>query len=256
MKHSILILLLILPKTIIAQVDTTFLSSIYGSDKTAWLQNDSLRNRGNIHFIFATSLQVDFQINDFSKFTSLLGDYNVELMNNSIASFDCELNGFLNNIMVGLNFGFQNNSNYDHDSLDLEFNNTNFGLHFGYKLLDSKHFILVPQISLEWGNYRLINSDNESKIPLSQYTSERDLDLRFNQLTAFAGFKIAYKFHYKYPWVIANDYMSIGLYGGYLIKLNQKPWIYSLRNRLTTNDKIDVNNFGFGLSVTFYLDNK
>lgn len=47
--------------------------------------------------------------------------------------------------MVGLDYGYQLNSNNDHDSLDLEFNTTKFGLVFGYRIFESKRFVIVPK---------------------------------------------------------------------------------------------------------------
>lgn len=67
---------------------------------------------------------------------------------------------------------------------------------------------------------------------------ERDLDFRLNQITASIGLRINYKIYKVFPWMHPYEYMSIGIYGGYLDQVNQKPWIYSLRNRLLTNDKI------------------
>jgi hypothetical protein len=202
----------------------------------------------------ATSFRIDFQQNDFSNFKSLLGDYNILLMNNSAGTFGVEMNAFFNNWMAGFEYGYFLNSSGNHDSLDLEFNTINFSLLSGYRVVDTKRFIIVPGLKLTWNRYRLINSAIPDKIPMTHYLDNRDLDIRFNQMTASAGIKAGYKLYNVLPWMSHSDYMSVGIYGGYIVNVNQKPWIYSVRNRLINNDKIDLDHFNFGISITFYSD--
>ncbi len=228
--------------------------SISAQNDTIELASDSLTNqRHHVDFVFATNLQIDFQQNDFSNFKSMLGDYNINLMNYAVSTFDLELNGFINKYLIGLDYGYLLSSNDEHDSLDLEFNSYKFGLLFGYRIFETKRFIVTPKINIKWNNYRLINSDKLSKIPISKYLDERDLDIRFNQVTASLGLKVGYKIYKAFPWISTYDFMSIGIYGGYIIKVNQKPWIYSVRNRLLTSEKININHLNLGLSFTFYV---
>jgi hypothetical protein len=212
------------------------------------------KQKRDLHFTAATNLQVDILKNDFSAFDNLLGSYNTELMNNSVGTVDIEFNGFINNWMAGINYGSSMNSRDYNDSLDLDFITTNFGLVFGYRILESKRFIIVPKINLKWNHYRLINSDNTHRIPVSQYVEDRDLDIRFNQLTAAAGLRISYKIYKGFPWIVPYDHMSIGMYGGYVVQINRNPWIYAVRNRLMTNNKININHLNLGVSFTFYID--
>lgn len=215
---------------------------------------DYLANKRHpAYFVFATNLQIDFQQNDFSSFKSMLGDYNIELMNNAVSTLDIELNGFINKYLVGLDYGYLLSSSYEHDSLDLEFNTFKFGLLFGYRILDTKRFIITPKLNIKWNNYRLFNSDKQTRIPISTYLNERDLAIRFNQMTACLGLKVGYKIYKVFPWMSPYKFMSIGIYGGYIVKVNQKPWIYSVRNRLLTNEKININNLNLGLSLTLYV---
>lgn len=52
---------------------------------------------------------------------------------------------------------------------------------------------------------------------------------------------------------VNGEYWSIGLFGGYAMKLNQKPWMYSGANRLTTDGEIELDNFTFGMNLSFYI---
>ena len=93
----------------------------------------------------------------------------------------------------------------------------------------------------------MLNYDSERRIPMGQYVTERDLDIRFNHLIGFTGLNCIYKFHIKhYPSLL----FGVGLYGGYAFKLNDKTWVYSRNNRLSTDYKMDFGNFNFGLSFS------
>jgi hypothetical protein len=107
-------------------------------------------------------------------------------------------------------------------------------------------------VALKWNRYRLINSDNERRIPIQQYVDERDLDIRFNQLTGFVGLNLSFKF-YKYN-PLRSNYWTFGIYGGYCFKINDKPWVYSKRNRLTTDAEIEVDKLNFGIHFSFHLE--
>lgn len=202
---------------------------------------------------FTGLFQFDMIKNDFGQFLTQLGDYNIDLMNKAHAIEGWELAATYNRYQAGLIYGLTYSDNYNHDSLDIEFNTTQFGLSLGYKIIDNKRLVLTPKIALKWYRFRLINSDKDKRITLNQYLTERDLDIRFNQTTGFIGTSLSYKI-YKYNYLIASDYWTIGFYGGYILKLNDYPWIYSHRNRLKSENKIDMSNFNFGLAISFNID--
>jgi len=202
-------------------------------------------------FGFITAFQVDFIYADFNAFEPVLGSYNTELMSNSNGIFNFELGGTYKKYYAGISWGFAYDGDYKHDSLDIEFNSLQYGLHFGYYLLDSKRFQIVPKVAVKWNRYRLINSDNDNRIPIEQYVSERDIDIRFNQTTGFVGLNTAYKL-YKHG-ILPSNYWTIGVYGGYTFKLNADPWIYSRRNRLTTDKSISIKNYSLGFYFSFNL---
>ena len=176
----------------------------------------------------------------------------MDLMNNSSGIFSAELAGTYKRFYAGFNWGFADDSNYRHDSLDIEFKTRQYGLHFGYNLLNTYRLLLTPKVAIKWNRYRLLNNDKENSIPFEQYVDERNLDIRFNQLTGFVGFNLSYKM-YEFN-LLATDYWTFGVYGGYAFKLHDKPWIYSRGNRLTSSGKIGVENYNLGIHVSFNFE--
>jgi len=216
------------------------------------LSEGSYENEREIKFgaIFFESLDI---INtNFSDFESILGSYNIEKMNRSGSVFTSEVAVTYKRYYLGISFGYNNLSNNKHDSLDIKFNTTQTGLHFGFNVIDSKRFLITPKVALKWNRYRLINSDNEDKIPIEQYINERDLDLRFNQFTGFVGLNVSVKL-YQFN-IEHTDYWALGFYGGYLFKLNNSPYVYSSNNRLTTNREIGIKDYNFGFYISYNFD--
>lgn len=225
-------------------IDTT-------SDEFIYVKNSQNYPNRKLKYGFISFMQVDFILNDFEDFRPLLKDYNVDLMNKSSGIFSFELAGTYKRYYAGFNWGFRNDSDYNQDSLDIKFNAKQFGLHFGYNLLNTKRLLFTPKVAIKWNRYRLLNNDKDNKIPIDQYVSERDLDLRFNQMIGFIGFNLSYKI---YKFNLFADYWTFGIYGGYAFKLHDKPWIYSRGNRLTSNGKIGIENYNFGIHFSFNFD--
>lgn len=199
------------------------------------------------------SFQLDMIEKDFNMFSSYFGDDNIEFMNKLDVVKNWELSVSVQRYQAGLIYGWSYSGIYDNDSLDIEFNNSLYGLSMGYKLVDSKHIAFVPKFAVKWYRFRLINNDKDRKISLNQYMTDRDLDVRLNQTIGFIGASLSYKI-YKVNYIIPSDYWSVGLYGGYIFKLNDYPWIYSRQNRLMDNNKILLSDFNIGLSISFMID--
>jgi hypothetical protein len=53
-----------------------------------------------------------------------------------------------------------------------------------------------------------------------------------------------------------SDYWSFGIFGGYAVKLNRKPWIRSDGNRITTSGAIRLQPFTAGISLSYYTKSK
>ncbi len=49
-----------------------------------------------------------------------------------------------------------------------------------------------------------------------------------------------------------GDYWSFGLAGGYAVKLNRTPWVYSRGNRVMTDNTIRLNPLTFSLTISYY----
>jgi hypothetical protein len=231
--------------------DTTLiLSEINGVERnereTAQSYNQKQKPSGKNSIDY--NLMCDIMFNDFKSFEPLLGVENVDLLNKSN---DIIINEFAlkyHRFSYGLGFGYTSFTDSS-EFLDLNLYNYQYALHFGYDILDSRHFTITPLVRLKWHIFNLLNSDLGDNIPLEQYLTYKELDLKFNQLTGFVGCNLAYKTGVAYT-SLGN--IGIGIYGGYLFKLNDKPWIYSEGNYLTTDKKIDIKNFNFGLYFMLY----
>jgi len=200
-----------------------------------------------------SALSFDFILTDFSGFSGLLGEYNTEVMEFVTVTgpeIGVSLPRFYTGFGVGFGYGYED----DNDSLIINLNNTCYKLNLGYDLVNSQRIRMTPMLSLRWLRYRLQNYPDERKVPLEAYLKEREIDLRFNQTVAVAGMSLEYKI-YKGNMVV-SDYWSVGIYGGYAVKLNQTPWIRSDGNRITTDKAIELIPFTFGISLSFYTTEK
>jgi len=195
--------------------------------------------------------QADFIFKDFGEFRTALGDSNIDMLNVNLGSITFGLSGIFNRIYAGISFGFTNYFADISDSLSIDLEYSKYGLHFGYNLVYSPRFIITPKIAIKWNRHRLINSAYDRRIPLDEYLAVRGLDIRFNQLTGFAGLRLAYKMYN--PNFLGRGYWTAGVFAGYCFKINDKPWIFSKGNRLTTDYKIHVKNLNFGLSFSINL---
>jgi hypothetical protein len=200
-----------------------------------------------------SALSFDFILTDFSGFSGLLGEYNTEVMEFVTVTgpeIGVSLPRFYTGFGVGFGYGYED----DNDTLIINLNNTCYKLNLGYDLVNSQRIRMTPMLSLRWLRYRLQNYPDERKVPLEAYLEEREIDLRFNQTVAVAGMSLEYKI-YKGNMVV-SDYWSVGIYGGYAVKLNQTPWIRSDGNRITTDKAIELIPFTFGISLSFYTTEK
>jgi hypothetical protein len=196
------------------------------------------------------TFNIDALSTDFSQFSSSIGSYNTDIMD-KFTTIGPELGVSVSRIYAGAGLGFGLGRKQESDSLVLDMNNTAYYLNFGYDVIKATRVRLTPLLSVRWLRSRLLNYPNEKKIPLSQYLDERDLDLRFNQTIAVAGINLeCLMYNDAY---VNGEYWSIGLFGGYVMKLNQKPWMYSGGNRITSDGEIGLDHFTFGMNLSFYI---
>ncbi len=210
---------------------------------------DDTNSDFNSHLAMRSSFNLDALFTDFNQFSSILGSYNTDVMD-YFAVIGPELGGSFSRFYAGFGLGMGYSYKDDIDTLVVDLNNTSFNLKLGYDLVNSPRIRLTPLVSLRWLRFRLLNYSNEKKISLSQYLEERDLDLRFNQTIAVAGINLEYLMYNGAYY--SSSYWSVGLFGGYAMKLNQKPWIYSRGNRLMTENEIGLKHLTYGISLSFY----
>ena len=201
---------------------------------------------------FSTLFLADIEVSDFNEFRSLLNDYNIDLMNSMNKILGCEFNASYKKFQAGILFGFDYRSNDKHDSLRINFNKTLYSINFGYKIIDSYRFQIIPMVGARLYHYRLINSNKIKSIPIGQYINERDLDIRFNQPIGYAGLKISFKLYDEF--VLKGDYWSAGFYGNYMFKLSESPFVYSLKSRLLTTRSINYFNFNLGMFLAMHIN--
>jgi hypothetical protein len=196
------------------------------------------------------TVNTDALSTDFSQFSPSIGSFNTDIMD-KLRIIGPEMGVSFSRIYAGIGLGFGYGRKHESDSLVLDLNNTSYYLNLGYDVIKSSRVRLTPLLSVRWLRSRLLNYDNEKKIPLSQYLDERDLDLRFNQTIAIAGINLeCLMYNNAY---VNGEYWSIGLFGGYAVKLNQKPWMYSGGNRIMTDSEIGLDHFTFGMNLSFYI---
>jgi len=196
------------------------------------------------------TVNIDALATDFSQFSSSIGSYNTDIMD-KFRVIGPELGVSFSKMYIGIGLGFGYGRKHDYDSLVLDQNNTAYCINFGYDVIKAERVRLTPLISVRWLRSKLINYANEDKIPLSQYLDERDLDLRFNQTIAVAGINLECLLYNEA--YVNGEYWSIGLFGGYAMKLTKEPWIYSKGNRTTAEGEIGIDHLAFGLNLSFYI---
>ncbi len=199
--------------------------------------------------IARSALSLDVLMSDFSEFASLLGSFNTDAMD-YFAVTGPEFGASFPRFYVGLGLGMGYSYKDDIDTVVVDLNNTQFKLNLGYDIISSHRIRMTPVVSLRWLKYRLRNYSSERKVPLQTYLQEKETDLRFNQTAAVIGLNLEYLMYSGNAGV--GDYWSVGIFGGYAMKLNQKPWIWSDGNRITTDRSIRLDPFTAGFSVSFY----
>jgi hypothetical protein len=209
--------------------------------------DDYLEPGGQTTIRSALSLSLIFS--DFSEFNEQLGSYNTDAME-YFSVTGPEMGASFSGFYAGLGVGFGYHYEDEHESLAVNLNNTMYKLITGYDIVNSTRIRMTPALSVNWLKFRLKNSPNERRVPLEQYLSDREIDLRFNQVVAMAGLNLEYKFYSGINET--GNYWSVGIYGGYAVKVNRKPWIWSDGNRITTDNEIRLKPFTAGISVSFH----
>ncbi len=199
--------------------------------------------------ITRSSIGFDAILTDFSEFTGLLGSHNTEAMD-YFAVTGPEMGASFPRFYTGFGIGMGYNYKEDYDTLVVDLKNTLFKLTLGYDIISSRRIRMTPMISLRLMKSRLRNYPGERKVPLEEYLLKKETDLRFNQAMAVAGLNLEYLMYSGNRGM--SDYWSVGIFGGYAVKLNRVPWIRSDGNRITTDSAIRLNPLTAGISISYY----
>lgn len=222
------------------------LTPMYNPDELIVYDNYKIDSKRSV---MRSSLTLDAVFTDFAEFTPELGSYNTDVMD-YFAVIGPELGATVSRVYFGFGLGLGYSYKDDYDTLIVDLNNTLYKFNLGYDLVNSRRVRLTPLISVRWLRYRLMNYEGERKITLANYLDERDVDLRFNQTIAVVGLNMEYLMYTGSSG--SRDYWSVGIEGGYAVKLNQTPWVYSKGNRIMTDNQIGLNHLTFGLSLSYY----
>lgn len=203
--------------------------------------------------ITRSAISFDLILSDFSEFSGLLGTYNTDVMD-YFSVTGPEIGVSFPRFYAGFGIGYGYNYEDEQDSLVINLKNTAWKLNLGYDIVNSARIRMTPMLSFRWLKFRLQNYPDERKVPLENYLQDRETDLRFHQMVAVAGLSLEYKMYNGN--MRGSDYWSVGLYGGYAVKLNRTPWIRSDGNRISTDSVIGLKPFTAGISLSFYTADK
>jgi hypothetical protein len=241
MKYAIIIFCcFIFLNPVISQVDKADRNI-----KNSIENEDSVKRNWGLSFVFFS----DYFNNNFNQYSNLLGYKNTDLMNELSQTHNWGFAATYRRYQFGLNYGYGSVENEKDDSLSLSFSSNVFRLDLEYKLFDRKRIVLMPMFSLKMSQYILVNSINDENITIEKYLANRDLDIRFNQLTGFIGLNTSIKIKSNYLY-IPLKYWTLGIYGGYNFKLNKYPWIYSSGNELESEYQFEIYNLNLGFILT------
>lgn len=217
----------------------------------AWADETELTPEAKV--ITRSSIGFDAILTDFSEFTGLLGSHNTEAMD-YFAVTGPEIGASFPRFYTGFGIGMGYNYKEDYDTLVVDLKNTLFKLSLGYDIISSRRIRMTPMISLRLMKSRLRNYPGERKVPIEEYLLKKETDLRFNQAMAVTGLNLEYIMYTGNRGM--SDYWSIGIVGGYAVKLNRVPWIRSDGNRITTDSAIRLNPLTAGISISYYSSPK
>ncbi|MEI6089020.1 MAG: carboxypeptidase-like regulatory domain-containing protein [bacterium] len=193
------------------------------------------------------NFQYERIFNDFSNFESYFGSENVKFMSNQSTIYNFEITGRYKNVSLGILFGL-NSFEQSNASLLMKFKPRQYALNFGYDMINSKHFRFNALLGLKYNKYLIVNCENDYYIPLDLYLSNNYIDISIDQMSGFIGCNLEYK---TYELSNFTDYIAIGFFGGFIFKINEKPWIYSVANCLTSDGRINMKCFNFGINLAY-----
>jgi len=111
----------------------------------------------------------DIVTEKFDAFESELGLENIETLNRMAGLFSMEILVKGRHLQTGFSFGYLETDNVEPDSININLRNSVVGLNLAYLLIDKPKFYLYPSFALKHYRYRLINSQFEEDLTLTQF---------------------------------------------------------------------------------------
>lgn len=194
-----------------------------------------------------TGLGYQVMEENYDAFIGEIGADNVALLNRKRNFYFLDFGGIYDRLYlhyrVGFNYKMQNL-----DSTTLRTNSYLLGLGLGYDVVNSTRFSVVPNLNFNFQSVGLSNSNKAKEIPLSTYIQDGDINLNFLQMYGVLGTKFLYKFRKDKGKL---EFLTLGLEGGYVFKLNNKSIIRSNNNKLDSPSKTTIDNYYFGFSIAY-----
>ena len=186
---------------------------------------------------------------DFSEFENVLGVENIEFLNNSVLTFNLGVDYFHRGFNAMLQIGGVSLSGLERDER-IRRRTTTLGLQLGYRIIDTRHFFIRPDVGINFYRIRLTNGGEQRNVCLEDFVNNRDLDLRFHQFTGYGGLTVAWKVPSKLNSSPLPLYLTLS--GGYHFRLNNTPRITSVESRIRTDNRINVS-YGFSVGLVWVV---
>lgn len=194
----------------------------------------------------ALSIGVDYAKIDFGEFAPYFPEGSIDSLEANQLMLQFNLDMIINRFQFGFRFGMSGGEDEQlNDSIQTKTGSNLYDLHCSYSILRTRLITLGPMVGLKWYRYRLQIFDSRDEILLTNYLNDRELDIRFNQLSSFVGLNFMLK---------QNDGnhsggFIIGGYIGYLIPLSSQPWIRTKHNKLYAFEEVNLPQLNFGIYI-------
>jgi len=197
---------------------------------------------------------VDVANFDFSQFRDFFPENFIDSLNNKSVRFAFGYDFILNRTQFGFRIGF-NPARRDlesEDSLIARTGDVMYELHGMYNFLRTEHFTCGPMLALKWYRHRMRISSGQESLPLDEYLSTREVDLRFNHLTAFLGAHFMFKTqgNKNRPGL----QLIIGGNAGVLLPLHPDTWVKTRDHRIDSPADVQVPELNFSVYVALGND--
>ncbi len=193
-------------------------------------------------------LNTDFllvKFDDFyEEFDTLTNYLNLMCFNTGIF-YEYKINRFcLDEMFAIYNFNYSSN-----DTLNVNTNYTFFDTNIGFSIFNIRSFSLIPSVSARYSRYRIIISEID-KMTINNYFTDYKADLRFNQFLVIPKLTIQFNICEKKSGMC----YAVGIYGGMVYKIHQKPIIGAQGSTKIVNDKKLIYNYNFGVYFAYILN--